>query len=179
MTWREVASGKLNTAVAGALSLTAAKLVEDLHDHLCANYDRCGNFQEIIDLINTRTVSSDNRDFTCMAAHECRKRSADACRQRWLFLLENLPGPDNMSPQYRLPAAVGEFGCPRDGRQLGPTKLVHDIIALVQGVEPGDFTKRLRPDTGFQFQIILDSIYAAEESQILDTPPHLPDLRRF
>lgn len=179
-TWREVASGQLNTAVAGALTLAATRIVEELQDDISTEFAQCGSFRDMMDLINPSANYPENSELGCSDSYRAMVRFIDACRKRSRYLLESPLGTDDMNTQYCLLAMVDEFGCPQETSKFGPSQLVHQIIALVLLGGPAHFTKRLRPDTVFQFQVVLDSIAAAQDSQHqLPDPPHLADLRRF
>lgn len=179
-TWREVARGQLNTAVAGALSLAATRIVEELQDEISTEFEQCGSFRDIVDLINPSAAYPESSELSCADSYRGLVRFIDACRKRSRYLLESPLGTDDMNSQYCLLAMVDEFGCSQATSKFGPSQLVHQIIAIVLLGGPAHFTKRLRPDTVFQFQVILDSITAAQDShhQLAD-PPHLADLRRF
>lgn len=134
----------------------------------------------MVDLINGPGASSDSRKLSCMDSHRSLVRFIDACQQRSRDLLESPLESDDVSAQYCLLAMAEEFGCPGETGALGPTKLVHEIIGLVLVRGAAHFTTRLRPATVFQFQIVLDSIAAAQERRCEPgDPPHLADLRRF
>lgn len=178
----EVASRQLNTAIAGALSLTAANIVQKLQYDLSTDFHQCRSFQAIVDLIGLSGPSPpDVHDgkLTWVDGHSILVRFIEACRQRSGDLLADTAElTDDIRLRYCLFAMIDEFGYATENYKFGSTNLAHDLITLInhRGSEP--FTTRVQPSMVFQFQVMLDTIMDSA-CTLTTQPPHLADIYAF
>lgn len=180
--WVEVASGQLNTAIAGALSLTAANMVKKLQYDLSTDFHQCRSFQAIVDLIGVSGPSPltlPDNTLSWLDGHLILVRFIEACRQRSGDLLADTAElTDDIRLRYCLFAMIDEFGYATEDYAFGSTTLAHDLTTLVNHHGPEPFTARVQPSMVFQFQVMLDTIMAS--ACILTTlPPHLADIYAF